>query len=56
MTIEAGIDAAGPAGETTAQEEGNLGKMIDQLAANGGWRSWSWAPEHKSFFDWHLFR
>lgn len=46
----------GPAGGTTAQEEGNLEKAIDQMAANGEWRSWSWSPEHKSFFNWHVFR
>ncbi|KAL0039198.1 hypothetical protein WJX77_011157 [Trebouxia sp. C0004] len=46
----------GPAGETTAQEEGNLEKLIEQMAANGEWRSWAWASEHKSFFNRHLFR
>lgn len=56
ITTEAGIDAAGPAGETTAQEEGNFLTLINQLAVNGDWRSWAWAPEHECFFGWHLFR
>ncbi|KAA6428842.1 MAG: U-box domain-containing protein [Trebouxia sp. A1-2] len=51
------VDATpGPAGEIIAQEHGNLERSVDQMAANGEWRSWSWAPEHKPFFDWQLFR